>query len=138
MFDTRSFYQEVQDAPISIFLWKGIWKVKVPKMVAFFIIMWTAALRQILTLDNLMIRCLPLVNWCCMCRCNGEYMDYLLLHCVLAHALWVYMFQIFGIQWVMPGSVASLLFCWRNWLGKYRSNIWNLVPSCLMWIVWTE
>jgi len=120
MFDTWSFYQEVQGAPISIFLWKGIWKVKVPKMVAFFIIMWTAALCQILTLDNLMIRYLPLVNRCCMCRCNGESMDHLLLHFVLAHALWVYMFQIFGIQWVMPGSVASLLFCWRNWLGQYR------------------
>ena len=84
MFDTWSFYQEVQGAPISIFLWKGIWKVKVPKMVAFFIIMWITALRQILTLDNLRIRYLPLVNRCCMCRCNGESMDHLLLHFVLA------------------------------------------------------
>jgi len=25
-FDTRSFYQEIWDAPISIFPWKGIWK----------------------------------------------------------------------------------------------------------------
>ena len=38
----------------------------------------------------------------------------------------------------MNDSVAGLLFCRRNWLGKYRSDIWNLVPGCLMWIVWTE
>ena len=30
--------------------------------------------------------------------------------------LWVHMLQFFGIQWVMLGSVASLLFCWRHWL----------------------
>ena len=32
-------------------------------------------------------------------------------------------FCIFGIQWVMPEKVASLLFGWRNWLG----DVWNLV-----------
>ena len=36
-----------------ISLGKGIWKVKVPKRVAFF--MWTVAHGQILTLDNLML-----------------------------------------------------------------------------------
>ena len=42
------------------------------------------------------------------------------------------------IQWVMPGSVESLVFCWSNWLGKFPSNIWNMVPGCLMWVVWME
>ena len=32
-------------------------------------------------------------------------MDHLLLHCHVAHSLWVRMLQVFGIQWVMPGSV---------------------------------
>ena len=53
-FDTRSFYHKIRNAAPSIFPWKGIWKVKVPKRVAFF--MWTAAHGQILTLDNLMLR----------------------------------------------------------------------------------
>ena len=38
----------------------------------------------------------------------------------------------------MPGSVASLLSCWHQWFGKHKSDIWNLVPGCLMWIVWLE
>ena len=33
--------------------------------------------------------------------------------------------MMFGIQWVLPDKVASLLFGWHNWLGKHSSNIWN-------------
>ena len=57
---------------------------------------------------------------------KGESLDHLLLHCDVAHALWGVAFQIFGIHWVMPGSVASLLFCWRNWFRKHGSIIWKL------------
>ena len=73
-----------------------------------------------------------------MCRFKGELMDHLLLHCDVARALWMNMFQIFEVQWVMLSSVVSLPFCWRYQLGKQRSDNWNLVPSCLMWIVWIE
>ena len=79
-----------------------------------------------------------LVNWCCMCHRNEETVDYLLLHCPVAHSLWVYIFQIFGIQWVMSGFVENLVYCWSYWRGKFNSDIWNMVPACLMWIVWTE
>ena len=48
------------------------------------------------------------------------------------------MLQAFGIHWVMPGLVVDLLSCWHQWLGKHNSDIWNLVPGCLMWIVWLE
>lgn len=30
-------------------------------------------------------------------------------------------------------KVIDLLFGWRNWVGKRSSDIWNLVPLCLMW-----
>ena len=50
--DIQSFYHKIRNAAPSTFPWKGIWKVKVPKRVAFF--MWTTAHDQILTLDNLM------------------------------------------------------------------------------------
>ena len=100
--------------------------------------MWIAVHGQILTLDNLMLRGRILVNRCCMCHHNEETVDHLLLHCPVAHSLWVYMYQIFGIQWVIPGSVESLVNCWSYWLGKFNSDIWNMVPDCLMWIIWTE
>ena len=135
-FDTQSFNQVIWVATKSPFPWKGIWSVKVPKRVVFF--MQTAALGWILTLDHLMRRGLPLVNWCCMCWSNGESMDHLLLHCNGVQTLWGDVFQIFGIHWVMLGTVAALLFCQRNWFGRHDSVIWNMVPGCLMWIVWKE
>ena len=100
--------------------------------------MWTATHSQILTLDNLMLRGCPLANRCCLCCCNAESMNHLLLFCPIAHSLWMYMLRLFGIEWVMPGSVADLLFCWYHWLGKHSSNIWDLVPGCLLWTIWTE
>ena len=65
-------------------------------------------------------------------------MDHLLLHYKFAHALWSEILCLFGVQWVMPKNVASLLFAWRNWLGKHCSSIWNMVPACLMWLIWQE
>ena len=103
---------------------------------AFFL--WTVIHGQILTLDNLMLRGRILVNWCFICHHNEETMDHLLLHYPVAHSLWVYMFQIFGIQRVMPGSVERLVYCWSYWLGKFNLDIWNMIPNCLMWIVWME
>ena len=38
----------------------------------------------------------------------------------------------------MLDTIVSLLFAWRNCLGTYSSNVWNLVPACLMWLVWKE
>ena len=38
----------------------------------------------------------------------------------------------------MPGSVESLVYCWSFWQGKFNSDIRNMVPTCLMWIVWME
>uniref|UniRef100_A0A7N2LUH1 RRM domain-containing protein n=1 Tax=Quercus lobata TaxID=97700 RepID=A0A7N2LUH1_QUELO len=57
-FDTRSYYQAIQGTPNILFPWKGVWKPKIPKRVAFFL--WTAAHNRILTLDNLMLRGRPL------------------------------------------------------------------------------
>ena len=74
----------------------------------------------------------PLANHCCLCYSNAESVDHLLLFCLIAHSLWMYMLWLFGIKWVMPSSVVDLLFCWYHWLGKHSSDIWDLVPSCLM------
>ena len=30
------------------------------------------------------------------------------------------------------------MLCWYNWFGKFSSDIWNMVPGCLMWVIWME
>ena len=73
-----------------------------------------------------------------MCHCSRETLDHLLIHCENAYALWSDMLMMFGIQWVLLDKVASLLFGWRDLLGKHSSNVWNLVPAYMMWLVWKE
>ena len=85
-----------------------------------------------------MFRGYSLANRCCLCCCDGELVDHLLLHCPVTHTFWIYMLQVFDMYWVMLDSVASLLLCWHQWLGNYTSNVWNLVPICLMCIAWLE
>ena len=52
--------------------------------------MWTVAHGQILTLDNLMLHGHTLANCCCKCCCNEEFVDHLLISCLVAHSLWMY------------------------------------------------
>ena len=135
-FDVRSFYNKLRRPLHVIFPSKGIWKVKAPRRVSFFV--WTAMWDKILTGDNLRGRGMDFVDWCIMCRCNGETADHLLLHCGKAHRLWSLVFRSFGFSWVLLRTVANTLFGWWNWPRKHSSSIWNLALLCLMWCLWRE
>ena len=39
---------------------------------------------------------------------------------------------------MLSGKVADVLFSWWNSLGRHSSDLWNLIPLCLMWLVWKE
>jgi hypothetical protein len=135
-FDVWSYYGALQASTRSRFPWKIIWGVKTPRRISFFL--WTTARDKILTCDNLIKRGHVLVAWCCMCKKGWETVDHLLIHCEVAAALWGFIFQRFGIQWVLPAKVIDLLFGWFNGLGKHSSDIWNLVPHYLMCSLWQE
>jgi hypothetical protein len=96
-------------------------------------------LGRILTADNLRRRHVIIVNWCCMCKADGESVDHLLLHCVYAKELWDLVFAMFEIFWVMHGRVRDLFACWQGKMGKHPNHrIWRAVPHCLMWCLWRE
>jgi hypothetical protein len=135
-FDIQSFYHALQGNMSRVFPWKGIWGVKAPRRVAFFV--WTAAWGKILTCDNLRQRDIVMVGWCCLCRCNRETVAHLLLYCNVARELWSFGFWLFGVDWVILGCVLDHVAGWRNWFGKHSSEVWNLVPSCVMWALWRE
>ena len=69
--------------------------MKVPKRVSFFL--WIAARGGILTIEREVPSKLVLPM-----SCDGEFVDHLLLHFKFANALWREIFQVFGIQWLMP------------------------------------
>ena len=134
-FDIWSYYNKLRDSPWIVFPWKGIWRVKVPRRVFFFV--WSIAWNKILTSDNLRLRGLDFVDWCIMCHHCGETVDHF-LHCEMAYRLWSFVFIAFGLSWFIPRLIPNLLFGWWNWLGKHSSQIWNLVLLFLLWCLWKE
>ena len=115
VFDVHSYYNLLADPDGSStipFPWKCIWSTKVPKRVSFFL--WPAARGSILTIDNLVLRQLPLVNWCCMCWCDEEIVNHLLLHCKFAYTLWSETVR--SIDLLKPILVGTL-FTWAKIWG---------------------
>ena len=49
-FDIQLYYNKLRDSPSVVFSWKGIWRVKVPWCVSFFV--WSVVWNKILTGDN--------------------------------------------------------------------------------------
>ena len=77
-----------------------------------------------------------MLDWCCMCKCNGESVDHLLLHCSVAHEMSM-LFGLFGISWDMAMSVLGFLDCWQgNLVRHWNIGVWRAVPHCLMWCLW--
>jgi hypothetical protein len=90
-------------------------------------------LGKILTIDNLIM-----INRCCLCKSDRETINHLLLHCEIAHSLWVSIFSRFGLSWVMPSKVAGFFASWWSG-GRSRSIvIWKMVPICIVWCLWLE
>ena len=112
--DIRLFYNKLRGPVPIIFSWKNVWKVKASRRISFFV--WTAVWDKILIGDNLRGRGMVFIDWCIMCRCNGETMYHLLLHCGKAYRLWSLVFRSFGIFWVLPRLVVDTLFGWWDCL----------------------
>ena len=130
----HSFRLQVDHATRKVLNLDGVCLCVIDMRVRFLV--WSAAWNKILTCDNLIKRGIyTMTSWCCMCKCNGETADLLLIHCHVASFLWCWILSAFGISWVFSGSVADLLFSWWNGLGRHASDVWNLIPLCLMWIV---
>jgi hypothetical protein len=78
------------------------------------------------------------LDWCYMCKRNGESIDHLLLHCLVARELWNLAFSMFGVDWVMPRSVMGLLLCWPRLSKRANGIIRGMIPHCIMWSLWRE
>jgi hypothetical protein len=74
-----------------------------------------------------------------MYKKSGESIDHLLLHCEVARDLWSSLFNLFGVDWVMPRRVRELLVSWGGQEGcRNILEVWRLAPLCLMWCIWRE
>nr|XP_023908124.1 sterol 3-beta-glucosyltransferase UGT80B1-like [Quercus suber] len=95
-FMVKDYYSVLVGFNDYCFPWKSIWNQKILSQVAFFV--WTAAVSgKCFTIDNLQKRKGWILDWCYMCKYNGELVDHLFLHCPIAMDLWAMVFGLFKI-----------------------------------------
>lgn len=59
---------------------------RMPSKAAF--LLWLIYFGKVQTVDNLMVRGIPLVNRCCMCYQSGKTMNHMFLHYLVAALIW--------------------------------------------------
>ena len=68
-------------------------------------------------------------NRCFLCLSEVEMMNHLLLHCVKMWALWSLIFSLFGVDWVLSGSVKDTLLGWHGvFVGKTCKRLGKWPP----------
>lgn len=130
------------DANRKLFPWKCVQGSKVPKK-------WLSLCGQlILTIDNHIKRNMwSLVNWCCMCKHDVEFVDHLPLS--VSNCLWFLVIFYFyfsfglglGVHWVLLYKVIDVLSCWKGPHERHSNSNVSCVAvasHCVMWLLWSE
>jgi hypothetical protein len=76
LFKVKSFFSSLTGSEGRLFLWKSVWRIQAPSRAAFFA--WSATLGKTLTMDNLRKRHIIIVDRCCLCKRDEEFVDRIL------------------------------------------------------------
>ena len=68
-----------------------------------------------------------ILDWCYMCKCNGESVNHLFLHCPVAMDIWAMMFGLFEVSLVMPQLTPNN----PKWVRQiWLSSKWVYMVDC--------
>lgn len=116
--------------------WKLILRTKSPTQVCF---SWLAAQGARLTQEVIRVKGIVLCSRCFMCKEDGEDIDHLIVHCIVARTLWNLLNSIFGTSWVMPRSLKEVFVIWNGFkVRKSTRDIWKMIPRWILWSIWKE
>ncbi|KAL7193974.1 hypothetical protein ACSBR2_025585 [Camellia fascicularis] len=76
---------------------------------------------------------------CVFCRNDRETVSHVLLCCTFSWRVWSHIIGWWGVSWVHPGSVVSLI----SWWTRFRCNnrlkaIWRIIPLAALWSLWKQ
>ena len=57
-----------------------------------------------------------------MCKYNGESVDNLFLHCLVAMDMSYMVLGLLRVSWVKPQSILGLRACWQGRFGRHRNG----------------
>lgn len=97
---------------------------------------WVAGLQKILTINNLRLRKMIIVNACPLCLSDVESINHLLLHCKFSYQIWMHFFPFLGV-----------FFCLRHSRGKlfneevvvsgssFQRSLWRVTSLSIVWSI---
>ncbi|KAL9663661.1 hypothetical protein QQ045_019052 [Rhodiola kirilowii] len=76
---------------------------------------------------------------CVLCGTELETADHLLMHCKWSWGLWVVCLRWWGISWVLPRQVKSLLESLMiEGTSKSYKRVWRTLIYAILWSIWEE
>lgn len=100
---------------------------------------WLAVQGKILTMDNLCLWNMIIVNAYPLCLQAEESVDHLLLNCVMAQGMWLAFLNLFGCQWMLSRRVLYHFLAWSCAVGSKRGTMmWHLSFMAGTWSLWKE
>lgn len=134
----KSSYEFLEGREEADFNWEGIWRIKAPSKVLFF--MWTALKDRIATLDFLKNKGMLLPNMCPLCFGDTESAVHILLHCLFVWEVWSSILFKANVMWVPP--VCCLCFFFHQWYPPFNCRksmvLWLLFLPAVWWSTWIE
>ena len=78
-------------------------------------------------------------TFCSFCNEEEEDLDHLLLHYVVTWKIWTEVLKWWGIQWVVPSSVAELFGWWIGFrFSGLEKEIWKVIHAVALWCIWVK
>lgn len=136
-FSVQSFCQTLLTKGKVPWMHHKVWMGVSPLKVKFF--GWIVGLKKILTIDNLRLRKMTIVNACPLCLLDAESLDRLLLDCHNSYQIWIHFFQLLDIAFYIPRSWCQLFNEEIIFSGSsFPRNLWSTTIMSVIWSIWME
>lgn len=115
----------------------GYLEPHIPSKVSFFL--WTAYRDKILAVDHLILRSSKFPTCTSWVSKTQRRVSHLLLLCSFTYETWAHILQKFGMSWIAPRNVMTLIKVWpASTFSRSKWILWNLMTFALCWTVWKE
>ena len=136
-FTTISAWEVIRKVRPSSFLFKFIWKSKIPHKISFFL--WKC-IHMIIPLEDLIqLKGVKIASVCICCYKDSENFNYLFLDCPIAWIIWSHFSFILGIK-ISTSSFHQLLM--SSWLKKSSKDFYRylliIIPGIIFWEIWVS
>ncbi|CAL5431587.1 unnamed protein product [Camellia sinensis] len=115
-------------------LWSNVYP---PKVQFLGWLAWKGKLKTLVFLNRIgVLGHIVSVN-CVFCRSHVEIVSHVMLLCPYVWKIWSDLLNWWGLQWIVPTTVADLFLWWSGFKWRTLENkIWRAMPLAIMWYIW--